>query len=187
MARAAAGGSARPADPRAAGEFYLRTFAEPALEVNGIEGGSPRLQKTVLPVHAQANVSIRLAPGQDVVTIAASLEQMLRAAAPDGVDLSVELLSSAMPGLVAADAPAVRLAQDAFERVLGARPLLIRSGGTLPIVPALSARGIPAIVTGFSLPDANIHAPNERLLVEYVEAGIVAARALLEVFADLPQ
>ena len=57
---------ARPADPRAAEEFYLRTFAEPALDVNGIEGGSPQLQKTVLPVEAEANLSIRLAPGQDV-------------------------------------------------------------------------------------------------------------------------
>ena len=180
-----AGQGARPADGQAAQEFYRRTFAEPALDVNGIEGGSPRLQKTVLPVHAQANVSIRLAPGQDVATIVSALEETLRAAAPDGAQLSVELLSSAMPGLVAPDAPAVRLAQEAFERVLGARPLLIRSGGTLPIVPALSERGIPAIITGFSLPDANIHSPNERLLVEYVEAGIAAARALLEEFAAL--
>ena len=35
--------------PRAAEEFYLRTFAEPALDVNGIASGSPHLQKTVLP------------------------------------------------------------------------------------------------------------------------------------------
>ena len=55
---------ARPADPSAAEEFYLRTFAEPSLDVNGIETGSPHLEKTVLPVQAVANVSIRLAPGQ---------------------------------------------------------------------------------------------------------------------------
>jgi acetylornithine deacetylase/succinyl-diaminopimelate desuccinylase-like protein len=177
--------SARPADPAAAEEFYVRTFAEPALDVNGIESGSPRLQKTVLPVHAVANVSIRLAPGQDVAVVAEAFEGALRAAAPEGVDLDVQLLSSAMPGLVAPDAPAVQLAQDAFERVMGARPLLIRSGGTLPIVPALSGRGIPAIVSGFSLPDANIHSPNERLLVEYVPLGIATARALLEEFAKL--
>ena len=53
-------------DPRAAEEFYLRTFAEPALDVNGFESGSPHLQKTVLPVEAVANLSIRLAPGQQV-------------------------------------------------------------------------------------------------------------------------
>jgi acetylornithine deacetylase/succinyl-diaminopimelate desuccinylase-like protein len=176
---------ARPADERAAEEFYVRTFAEPALDVNGIESGSPRLQKTVLPVHAAANVSIRLAPGQEVAAVAAAFEDALRAAAPDGAELSVQLLSSSSPGLVAADAPAVRLGQDAFERVIGARPLLIRSGGTLPIVPALGARGIPAIVSGFSLPDANIHSPNERLLVEYVSLGIATARALFEEFAQL--
>ena len=176
---------ARPADQLAEEEFYLRTFAEPALDVNGIESGSPRLQKTVLPVHAVANVSIRLAPGQDVAVIARAFEHALRASAPDGAELNVQLLSSAQPGLVAPDAAAVQLAQDAFERVIGARPLLIRSGGTLPIVPALSNRGIPTIVSGFSLPDANIHSPNERLLVEYVPLGIATARALFEEFARL--
>ena len=54
--------SARPADPAAAEEFYIRTTAEPALDVNGFESGSPRLEKTVLPVRAVANVSVRLAP-----------------------------------------------------------------------------------------------------------------------------
>ena len=33
---------ARPKDARAAEDFYLRTFAEPALDVNGIASGSPR-------------------------------------------------------------------------------------------------------------------------------------------------
>ena len=61
---------ARPSDARAADEFYVRTFAEPALDVNGIAAGSPHLQKTVLPVEAVANLSIRLAPGQRVDEIA---------------------------------------------------------------------------------------------------------------------
>ena len=65
------------------------------------------------------------------------------------------------------------------------RPALIRSGGTLPIVPALAAKGIPTIITGFSLPDANIHSPNERLLVDYVPLGIAASRALFEEFGSL--
>ena len=44
---------ARPKDDRAPpSDFYLRTFAEPALDVNGIASGSPHLQKTVLPVEA---------------------------------------------------------------------------------------------------------------------------------------
>jgi len=176
---------ARPADARAAEDFYLRTFAEPAVDVNGIETGSPRMQKTVIPIEAVANVSIRLAPGQQPETIADAFEQLLRDAVPAGADLEIERMGTAPAGLVSPDAPAVQLGLGAFERALGVRPKLIRSGGTLPIVPALSDHGIPSIITGFSLPDANIHSPNERLLVDHVPLGTAAARALFEEFAAL--
>ena len=63
-------------DASAADDFYLRTLAGPAVDVHGIAGGSPLLQKTVLPVEAEANVSIRLAPGQDVEEIAAAFERL---------------------------------------------------------------------------------------------------------------
>jgi len=177
---------ARPSDPGAAEDFYRRTVAEPALDVNGFEGGSPRLQKTVLPVSAEANVSIRLAPGQTVEAVAPEVERLLRDSAPGGAEVEIELWSSAPPGLVPPDAAAIRLGQDAFERALGVRPLLVRSGGTLPIVPALVDKGIPTIITGFSLPDANIHSPNERLLAEYLPLGIATARELFAAFAELP-
>jgi acetylornithine deacetylase/succinyl-diaminopimelate desuccinylase-like protein len=176
---------ARPMDPRAAEEFYVRTLAEPALDVNGIESGSPHLEKTVLPVTAVANVSIRLAPGQQADEIAAAFQRLMHEAAPPGAELEVELWSSAPAGIVAPDARAVQLGLSAFERVLGVRPTLTRSGGTLPIVPALTNKGIPTIITGFSLPDANIHSPNERLLVEYIPLGIATARAMFEEFASL--
>jgi acetylornithine deacetylase/succinyl-diaminopimelate desuccinylase-like protein len=176
---------ARPADDKAAEEFYLRTFAEPSLDINGIESGSPHLVKTVLPVAAVANVSIRLAPGQRVEPIADAFTRLLREAAPPGAELDLQLQSSASPGIVPPDATAVQLGLKAFERAVGVRPALIRSGGTLPIVPALADQGIPTIISGFSLPDANIHSPNERLLVEYVPLGIAAARALFEEFSAL--
>jgi acetylornithine deacetylase/succinyl-diaminopimelate desuccinylase-like protein len=171
---------ARPADPAAAEEFYLRTFAEPALDINGVQSGSPHAIKTVVPSLADANLSVRLAPGQQVEAIAAALERLLREAAPPGTELELELRNSAPAGVVPPDARAVQLGLDAFERALGVRPLLIRSGGTLPIVAALADRGIPTIITGFSLPDANIHAPNERMLAEYIPLGIATARALFE-------
>jgi acetylornithine deacetylase/succinyl-diaminopimelate desuccinylase-like protein len=176
---------ARPADPRAADEFYLRVFAEPALDVNGFESGSPHLQKTVLPVEAVANVSIRLAPGQQVEEIGSELERQLREAVPDGASIEVERWSSSPPGLVSPDSRAVQLGLDAFERTLGVRPALIRSGGTLPIVPALADRQIPTIITGFGLPDSNVHSPNERLLADYVPLGIATARELFVRLAEL--
>ncbi len=176
---------ARPADARAAEDFYVRTFAEPALDVNGIESGSPHIQKTVLPVRADANVSIRLAPGQDPDVIAGTLTRLLEDAAPPGAELDVRLLAAAPPAMVPADAKAIQLGLGAFERALGVRPLLIRSGGSLPIVAAFADKGIATVITGFSLPNANLHSPNERLLAEYVPRGIAAARALFEDFAAL--
>jgi acetylornithine deacetylase/succinyl-diaminopimelate desuccinylase-like protein len=176
---------ARPMDARAEDEFYLRTFAEPSLDVNGIEGGSPHLQKTVLPAEAHANVSIRLAPGQDPDQIAAEAEGLLREAAPDGAELEITRLSSSPSGLIDPDSQVVQLGLDAFERVVGRRPLLVRSGGTLPIVPALADKGIPTIVTGFALPDSNIHSPNENLLADYLPLGVKAAAELYTAFAAL--
>jgi acetylornithine deacetylase/succinyl-diaminopimelate desuccinylase-like protein len=169
---------ARQAYGKAAEEFYLRTTAEPALDVHGIAGGSPVLQKTVLPVAAEANLSIRLAPGQDVDTIAAAVETLLREAAPDGAELELTRLSSSRPGLIPPDSPPIQRGLEAFERSFGRRPLLVRSGGTLPIVPALADKGIPTIITGFALPESNIHSPNERLLAEYVPLGIETAKEL---------
>ena len=180
-----AGQGARPADPDAAAHFYIRTTAEPTLEVNGIESGSPHLEKTVLPVRAVANVSLRLAPGQDPDTVAAAFEQLIRAAAPAGAELSLHRNSSSRPGIVSPDAPAIRLGQDAFERVLGVRPKLVRSGGSLPIVAALADSGIATIISGFSLPDSNIHAPNENLLARYIPLGIETAKALFEELGKL--
>ncbi|HEY7196546.1 MAG TPA: M20/M25/M40 family metallo-hydrolase [Gaiellaceae bacterium] len=180
-----AGEGATAMDPTAAAEFYDRTFAGPAIDVNGIRGGEPDLQKTVLPVSAEANVSMRLAPGQDVEGIAPVFERLLREAAPEGAELEIARWSSAPPALIPPDSKAVRLAQEAFERALGSRPLLLRSGGTLPIIPALADKGIPTILSGFAIPGSNVHGPNERLLARYVTVGVEAARETLVSFRDL--
>ena len=176
---------ARPADAAAADEFYVRTWAEPSVDVHGLAGGSPHLQKTVIPVVGEANVSIRLAAGQQPDEIGPVFERLLREAAPEGADVEVEMLSSSRPGLVPPDSPAIRLGQDAFERTVGERPLLLRAGGSLPIVAALADRAIPAIVTGFNLPDGNIHSPNERMLVEYLPLGVATAQELFTALAGL--
>ena len=176
---------ARPMDAQAAAHFYARTFAGPAIDVNGLKGGEPTLQKTVLPVLAEANVSMRLAAGQDVEETAATFERLLRDAAPEGAELEVERWSSSPAGLIPPDSKAVQLAQDAFERAIGKRPLLLRTGGTLPIIPALADKGIPTILAGFALPGANIHSPNERLLARYLPLGVEAARETLVAFRGL--
>jgi len=176
---------AAASDRRAADEFYLRTWALPSLDVNGIEGGSPVLQKTIVTASARANLSMRLAPGQTVEGVVPILEGLLRQGLPETADLTVEVVASCDPGLVRADSSAVALAAGAFERATGHRPLLLRSGGSLPIVPLLERLGIPAVVTGFDVPSGNIHAPNERMLLTHLALARAAARETFLAFADL--
>jgi acetylornithine deacetylase/succinyl-diaminopimelate desuccinylase-like protein len=155
------------------------------MDVNGIKGGKPDLVNTTLVVEAEARFTIRLAPGQDPDAISAAAERLFRAAVPDGTQVEFERENASPPGLFAPDSRVIRLGLDAFERAVGRRPILVRSGGTLPIVPALASKGIDTIVTGFSLPESNIHSPNERFRVDDVGRTIAAAQALYTEFAKL--
>jgi acetylornithine deacetylase/succinyl-diaminopimelate desuccinylase-like protein len=174
---------ATPIAPGAADEYYVRTFADTALDVNGIASGSPDLVKTVLPVEARANVSIRLAPGQSPDEIRDTFERLVRASLPDGATLEIELKNSAWPAVTSTDASAIQLAADAFESAVGARPLFVRSGGTLPIYAGLVSRGLPTLATGFGVEsEANVHAPNENVPEDALDEGV---RTMREVFTRL--
>ncbi|MDE3191874.1 MAG: M20/M25/M40 family metallo-hydrolase [Acidobacteriota bacterium] len=177
---------ARPLDKDAAEQFNIRTFAEPSADVNGIIGGKPGLRNTTLSVHAAGEITVRLAPGQSVDTIGNAAEKLMREAAPDGADIEITW-AGGPAGLMRPDSPAIQLGADAFEHVLGVRPLLVRSGGTLPIVPALADAGIPTVITGFGLPESNVHSPNEKFLVRYFEAGVNTAAAMFTAYKDLPR
>jgi acetylornithine deacetylase/succinyl-diaminopimelate desuccinylase-like protein len=177
---AAVGG--RELYPGAAAEYHERNGADASLDVNELAGGAAR---TVLPVSARATVSIRLAPRQDPAAIGAELERMIRAAAPEGAEMRVIDSHSAEPALFETSEPAIRLAGEALERACGVPPAFVRSGGSIPIVAAFAAKGIPVIVTGFVLPDDAFHAPNESMHLRGLELGERAAHELLAALAAL--
>jgi acetylornithine deacetylase/succinyl-diaminopimelate desuccinylase-like protein len=174
-----------PYDEAAEREFYLRTTAEPSVDVNGILGGKPGLTNTTVPVVATANFTVRLGPGQRVDEIDEAVRALLHESAPRGAQLELTPTTGAPPAAVDPDAPALRLAEDAFERVLGVRPRLVPVGGTMPILATLVSRGTPVVLTGFATNDSNIHSPNERLPLENLDLGRRAARELLLAFGAL--
>jgi acetylornithine deacetylase/succinyl-diaminopimelate desuccinylase-like protein len=172
---------ARPADARAAAEFHIRTMADTSLDIHRIQGGEPR---TIVPPLASCDLSVRLAPGQDPAEIADALEALLRGARPDGAELTVSTVT-AHPSRFDPALDPLRIARAALARTCGREPVLIRSGGTLPVLSAFSRRGIPAIVSGFGLPQDNFHAPDESYALASLELGRRAAHALYEDLAAL--
>jgi len=69
--------------------------------------------------------------------------------------------------------------------VLGTRPILTRSGGSIPVVDSLAARGVPPIVTGFSRPTAQMHSPNENFPAAALTEGLGTIVELLRRFGTL--
>jgi acetylornithine deacetylase/succinyl-diaminopimelate desuccinylase-like protein len=169
--------------PGAGEEFYERTGAATAVDVNMVSTGEPR---TIVPAVASGHVSVRLAPGQRAQEIGAELERLLRAAAPEGAAVSIEM-ELADPALFDPAHPALQLAAGAMERACGAPPAFVRLGGTLPLLSVLAERGIPAIVSGFALPDDAFHAPNESYRLESLRLGEAAARELYRTLSELPR
>jgi acetylornithine deacetylase/succinyl-diaminopimelate desuccinylase-like protein len=168
--------------PGAGDELYLRTGAATAVDVNMVAAGEPR---TIVPATASGHVSVRLAPCQRAGEIGAALERLLRAAAPEGAEVAIEM-DLADPALFDPGHPALRLAAEAMERACGTPPALVRLGGTLPLLAVLAERGIPAIVSGFALPGDAFHAPNESYRLESLRLGEAAARELYRTLSELP-
>jgi acetylornithine deacetylase/succinyl-diaminopimelate desuccinylase-like protein len=174
-----------PSDAAAAREFYLRTWALPSLDVNGIEGGSPVLQRTIVTSAARANLSMRLAPGQTVERLLPILQTELTRDLPAGAQVEVTHVASCDPGSTPPNAPALELASAALERATGVRPLRLRGGGSLPIFPLLERLQIPIVATGFDVPSGNVHAPNERMRLANLGLALASARELFLAFSRL--
>ena len=174
---------ARELTAGAAAEYWDRTGAQPSVDVNMVWAGEPR---TIIPSVAAAELSIRLAPGQSAPEIAARAERLLRAAVPDGAELSVDL-DLADPAFFDENDPALQLAAGAFERACGTPPAFIRLGGTLPLLAVLAEQEIPTIVSGFALGADAFHAPNESYRLESLRLGELTARELYRALAELPR
>jgi len=172
---------AAPAYPGAGAEYYMRNGADAALDCNEIRGGEPR---TVVPAQAEASLSLRLAPGQDPARMQEVLEGLLREALPAGAELEVSSHRAA-PALFEPSEPALVLAAQALARACGTEPVFMRSGGSIPIVAEMAARGYPVIVSGFGLPEDRIHAPDESYALASLQWGEAAATELYRALAGL--
>lgn len=151
-----------------------RTGVRPTLDVCGIWGGyTGEGAKTVLPATAHAKLSTRLVPHQNHEHIARLIEDYLNSIAPDYVEVTCTSLHGADSYVCPIDLPAYKAAEKAYTTVFGSRPLPVRRGGSIGVVPMFErVLGIKSILMGFGLESDAIHSPNENYPLEMWEKGI---------------
>jgi len=162
-----------------------RTWARPTAEVNGIGGGyQGEGSKTVLPAEAFAKLSFRLVPDQSPKQIMERVKSHLEWHCPPGVKVEVIVGHDGKPYATDPHSKFGLAAQAALRRSFNAEPVLIREGGSIPIVQSFrEILGADTLLLGLALPDAQVHAPNENFPVANFEAGILLNQALLEELA----
>ncbi len=163
-----------------------RRWARPTCDVNGLWGGyqGPG-PKTVLPCQAGAKLSFRLVPDQDPKRIAQAFREHVAANSPPGVTVEVLEHSGAPAVLVAVDTPGVRAASRAIEAGFGTKPVLIREGGSIPVVGLFKqALGVDTLLLGWGQNDDNLHGPNEKFALNDFHRGIKASAHLIDELAS---
>ena len=162
-----------------------RTWARPTAEVNGVGGGyQGEGSKTVLPAEAFAKFSFRLVPDQDPAVIMEKVRQHLEWNCPPGLHLEIKVGHDGPPYVTDPNSSYGLAAQSALRKAFGSDPVLIREGGSIPIVQSFrSVLGVDTLLLGLALADSQVHAPDENFPVENFEAGIRLNQLLLEELA----
>jgi acetylornithine deacetylase/succinyl-diaminopimelate desuccinylase-like protein len=153
-----------------------RVGARPTLEVNGLLAGfTGEGSKTVLPAKAMVKISMRLVPDQDPEEVHQQLLSYLKQHVPPTVRWELIKMAGGRASITDINFPAIIAISQALEATWGKPPVFRREGGSVPVVDQMQKiLGIESVMTGFGLPDDNLHAPNEKIHLPTFYRGIEA-------------
>jgi acetylornithine deacetylase/succinyl-diaminopimelate desuccinylase-like protein len=162
-----------------------RKWARPTCDINGIFGGyAGPGPKTVLPCKGGAKLSFRLVPNQDPKSVERQFREHVARVCPRGVTYEIICHHGAPAVLVKIDTPGVKAAVRAIEQGFGTKPVLMREGGSIPVVGLIKEHlGVDTLLLGWGQTDDNLHGPNEKLCVADFHRGIKSSAHLLEELA----
>ena len=176
-------GAALPQPLPSGTDLLNRQWLQPTLEFNGISGGYAGIgTKTVIPAMASAKITCRLVAGQQPAVVAAAIQRHLDSVTPTGYRLEIARHG---PGSVAfaldPAMPALAIAEDILAELLGARPLRVAMGATIPIGSVFAEHlGAGTIFFSFATADEDYHAPNEHFRLSSFRTGLTAWTRLLD-------
>lgn len=169
--------------------LYERITIRPSLTVNSISGGytGPGI-KTVIPSHAIGKFSIRTVPDQGMTTVEQVVRRHVLRVTPRGLSSELRVLGSIGPTVIGRDDPLLRAAVCACEKGFGAKPVFLRSGGSIGGATVFqNVLGIAPVLLGLSLPQDNVHAPNESFDLRNFFRGIETSIWFLSELSRSPQ
>jgi acetylornithine deacetylase/succinyl-diaminopimelate desuccinylase-like protein len=165
--------------------LYERIAVRPALTINGLNGGyqGPGA-KAVIPSRAMAKLNFRLVPDQDPKEIERQFRAFIAEIAPPTTRVTLRAQMGAKPAVINPKHPALRAAAAAYRTGFGAPPVLLRSGGTIPVASMFQeSLGVPTVLMGFALPDDSLHGPNEKFSLPVFRKAIHTSIAFLREMA----
>jgi acetylornithine deacetylase/succinyl-diaminopimelate desuccinylase-like protein len=151
-----------------------RRTARPTFEINGLTSGyQGKGSKTIVPAWASAKITIRLVPDQKPARIIEAVKKHLQSLCPPSVRLTIEAGHGGEPYLVPPTGPLAQAALRAISAGFGHPALIMREGGSIPIVSAFKRHlGADTLLIGMALPDDNAHSPNEKFDLDAYTAGM---------------
>jgi len=164
-----------------------RKWARPTCDINGLTAGyqGPGA-KTVIGAKASAKVSMRLVPNQSAAKVAETFERTMAERCPKNVRISFARHGLAGPVLVPLESPGMKLAAEAVEAGFGKPPVMMREGGSIPVVELFKKElGVDTLLVGFGLPDDRVHSPNEKFDLDCLHDGAKTAAVLYERLSHL--
>jgi len=147
--------------------------ARPTVEINGLTSGYQGVgSKTIVPSWASAKITMRLVAKQTPAQVIKAAKSFLRRHCPRGVSLEIKSGHGAEAYLMSPDSPDARAALRALRGAFGTEPVLLREGGSIPIVNEFkSILGADTLLLGLALPDDNAHSPNEKFDLDIFARG----------------
>jgi acetylornithine deacetylase/succinyl-diaminopimelate desuccinylase-like protein len=147
--------------------------ARPTLEINGLTSGyQGEGSKTIVPAWARVKLTLRLVPDQDPRRVVQLVSRYLRTICPPSVRLKLEPGHGAAPYRVSPSGPLARAALRSLREAFGREPVLLREGGSIPIVNEFRrVLGADTLLLGLGLPDDNMHSPNEKFDLDCFARG----------------
>jgi succinyl-diaminopimelate desuccinylase len=164
-----------------------RRWARPTFDVHGLMGGyQGEGGKTIIPSWAGAKISFRLVPNQSPAEVAEQLKKFLDAHAPTGVRVELIELHGGPGVVVDPQSPYMAAAKQAVDEAFGKPPVLIREGGSIPIVAQMvETTGADVLLLGWGLEDDGAHSPNEKFHIADFYRGIRASSHLWQHLAEV--